>query len=174
MNRAFVAGLGFGASNMSLFLTYALLFWYGQHLMNRGKVDFMDMMTAIFSLMLGALGIGQALIDLGDQDEGLAAARRIFRALDEAKLDPLDGLSTQGVTPSEPCRGVLQLENVTFSYPTRREVPVCKKFSLTIASGEVIAIVGPSGSVSDVYFLLLLFCLLIFFLPLLLLLLLLC
>lgn len=148
MNRAFVAGLGFGASNMSLFLTYALLFWYGQHLMNRGKVNFMDMMTAIFSLMLGALGIGQALIDLGDQDEGLAAARRIFRALDEAKLDPLDGLSTQGISPSEPCRGVLQIENVTFSYPTRSEVPVCKKFSLTIASGEVIAIVGPSGSVS--------------------------
>lgn len=28
MNRAFVAGLGFGASNMSLFLTYTLLFWY--------------------------------------------------------------------------------------------------------------------------------------------------
>lgn len=147
MKRAFVAGLGFGASNMSLFLTYTLLFWYGQRLMNHGKVDFMDMMTAIFSLMLGALGIGQALIDLGDQDEGLAAARRIFRALDEAKLDPLDGLSTDGISPNETSRGVIKIENVSFSYPTRKEIPVCKNFSLTINSGEVIAIVGPSGSV---------------------------
>jgi ATP-binding cassette, subfamily B (MDR/TAP), member 1 len=148
MSRAFVAGVGFGASNMSLFLTYALLFWYGQRLMNHGKVDFMGMMTAIFSLMLGALGIGQALIDLGDQDEGLKAARRIFRALDEAKLDPLDGLAIKGACPTQPCQGVIKIENLTFSYPTRREVPVCKHFNLTIASGEVIAIVGPSGSVS--------------------------
>ncbi len=117
--------------------------------MNRDKVDFMGMMTAIFSLMLGALGIGHALIDLGDQDEGLVAARRIFRALDEAKLDPLDGLSTSGTIPTMACRGVIEIKNVSFSYPTRKEVSVCRDFSLRIDSGEVIAIVGPSGSVSD-------------------------
>ena len=120
--------------------------------MNKGQVNFMDMMTAIFALMLGALGIGQALIDLGDQEEGLAAARRIFLALDEAKLDKLDGLSTSGVSPTEQCRGKIQLENVTFSYPTRKEAPVCNNFSLTIESGEVVAIVGPSGSVSLIIF----------------------
>jgi hypothetical protein len=37
------------------------------------------MMTAILSLMLGALGLGQALTDLGDQKTGLAAAKRIFQ-----------------------------------------------------------------------------------------------
>lgn len=115
--------------------------------MNKDKVDFMGMMTAIFSLMLGALGIGQALIDLGDQEEGLAAARRIFRALDEAKLDKLDGLSTEGESPNEICRGKIQIQNVTFSYPTRMDASVCNNFNLTIEPGEVIAIVGPSGSV---------------------------
>lgn len=127
-------------------------FRYGQHLMNKGKVDFMGMMTAIFSLMLGALGIGQALIDLGDQEEGLAAARRIFLALDEAKSDKLDGLSTTGECPTEICRGKIELQNVTFSYPTRKEVAVCNNFCLTIEPGEVLAIVGPSGSVRFVHF----------------------
>jgi ATP-binding cassette, subfamily B (MDR/TAP), member 1 len=115
--------------------------------MNQGKIDFMQMMTAIFALMLGALGIGQAMIDLGDQDAGLAAARRIFRALDEAKADPLDGLSIAGSIPTERCRGAIELSHVNFSYPTRREIPVCKAFSVKINPGEVVAIVGPSGSV---------------------------
>lgn len=31
-SRAHIAGLGFGGSNFSLFMTYALLFWYGSTL----------------------------------------------------------------------------------------------------------------------------------------------
>lgn len=37
------------------------------------------MMTAILVLMLGALGLGTALSDMGDQKAGLQAAHRIFK-----------------------------------------------------------------------------------------------
>lgn len=43
------------------------------------------MMTAIFTLLLGALGIGQALMDMGDQRVGLQAARRIFQCIEDGK-----------------------------------------------------------------------------------------
>jgi hypothetical protein len=43
------------------------------------------MMTAIFTMLLGALGVGQALMDMGDQRVGLQAARRIFRSIDEGE-----------------------------------------------------------------------------------------
>ena len=41
------------------------------------------MMTAIFTMLLGALGVGQALMDMGDQRIGLQAARRIFENIDQ-------------------------------------------------------------------------------------------
>ena len=44
------------------------------------------MMTAIFTMLLGALGVGQALMDMGDQRIGLQAARRIFENIDQGVL----------------------------------------------------------------------------------------
>jgi ABC-type multidrug transport system fused ATPase/permease subunit len=35
---------------------------------------------------------------------------------------------------------------VNFRYPTRPEVEVCKNYSITIEPGQVVALVGPSGS----------------------------
>jgi hypothetical protein len=49
------------------------------------QISFADMMTAIFTMLLGALGIGQALMDMGDQRVGLQAARRIFQCIDEGE-----------------------------------------------------------------------------------------
>ena len=56
-SRGLVAGLGYGGANMTLFLTYALLFWYGAHLIDNGSINFVQLMTAILTLMLGALGL---------------------------------------------------------------------------------------------------------------------
>lgn len=41
--------------------------------------------------------------------------------------------------------GPISFENVTFSYPTRRDIKVLKNFSMNIDSGRKIAIVGESG-----------------------------
>lgn len=41
------------------------------------------METAIFTLMLGALGLGIAFADLGDQQEGLNVANRVFKSIEE-------------------------------------------------------------------------------------------
>jgi ATP-binding cassette, subfamily B (MDR/TAP), member 1 len=108
------------------------------------------MMISIFSLMLGALGLGQAMIDMTDQSEGLAAARRIFRAVDAAACDKHDGLSIKGERPVDNCKGNIEIKNMTFGYPSRAGIEVCKSFNVSIAAGEVVAIVGPSGSVSTI------------------------
>ena len=118
--------------------------------MNKDQVTFQNMMISIFSLMLGALGLGQALIDMTDQSEGLAASRRIFRVVDAAACDQHDGLSAKGERPTEQCQGNIEIKNMSFGYPSRAGVKVCKSFNVSIAAGEVVAIVGPSGSVSDV------------------------
>ena len=56
IKRSLWAGLGFGGAQCSLFCTYALLFWYGSTLVANNDITFEQMMTAILTLMLGALG----------------------------------------------------------------------------------------------------------------------
>jgi ATP-binding cassette subfamily B protein len=46
----------------------------------------------------------------------------------------------------EPPQGALTFENVTFHYPTRREVSALQDFSLSVRPRERLALVGPSGA----------------------------
>lgn len=146
ITRSRVAGLGFGASNTILFLTYSLLFWYGSRLIEDGKITFVQLMTAILTLMLGALGLGQALTDMGDQKAGIEIAARIFKEIDEGNNSPIDGLSVTGITPKTRAAGRIEIRNLSFVYPTRQDVTVCNNYSLCIEPGETVALVGPSGS----------------------------
>lgn len=145
-NRSIIAGLGFGGSNLSMFCTYALLFWYGAQLIVDEEINFRELMTAIMTLMLGAFGLGAAMTDLADQKEGLLAAKRVFEYIDSSKIDPLDGMSTQGIIPQSGKITKIEFKNVTFSYPTRKNIQIFKNFNITVSEGEVLALVGPSGS----------------------------
>jgi hypothetical protein len=114
------------------------------------KLLMMQLMTAILALMMGAMGLGHAMADLGDTTLAITVADRIFRDIDEGKNSDIDGLSTVGsiltTKDSAPSIGkCLKFENVNFHYPTRREIEVCQNFSLAIEPGETVALVGPSG-----------------------------
>jgi len=144
--RAIVGGFGFGGAQGALFLTYALLFWYGATLIKKGEISFLQLMSSILTLMLGALGLGTALGDLGDQKVGIETAARIFKLIDDGAASPIDGLSVTGLRPSDKAVGRIELKDVNFRYPTRPDVRVCKGLNLTIEPGEMVAFVGPSGS----------------------------
>jgi ATP-binding cassette, subfamily B (MDR/TAP), member 1 len=147
-NRGVVAGLGYGGSNCVLFGTFALLFWYGSTLMEDGEITYEELLIAIMALMFGTFGIGQALNDMGDQKQAIFAAKRIFKLIDgsnNSTLNPTDPLSEDGEIPSTARIGNIEVKNVHFRYPTRKEVKVCENFSLQIQEGEVVALVGASG-----------------------------
>lgn len=144
--RSIIAGLGFGGSNFCMFSTYALLFWYGAQLIVDGEINFRELMTAIMTLMLGAFGLGAAMTDLGDQKEGLLAAKRVFEYIDSSETEPLDGMSMDGIIPPSGKISKIEFRNVSFTYPTRRNVQIFKNFNISVSEGEILALVGPSGS----------------------------
>ena len=109
-------------------------------------MTFENMNIAFLSLLFGALGVTSTIFDSLDQSKGLAAASRIFASIDDSATSPIDPLNPTGLRPNERAKGYLEIKNISFSYPARPDVIVCKKYSLTVQPGEVVALVGPSGS----------------------------
>lgn len=72
-----------------------------------------------------------------------SAAAQLFKLIDRvSEIDPFD---KSGHQPTETV-GVVDLENVSFEYPTRPGVTVLDNYSLHVPAGKVTALVGSSGS----------------------------
>lgn len=74
--------------------------------------------------------------------DGLAAAERIFEALDHAPTTPRPAQPRPAPDPSV---APVRLEDVRFAHPGRPE-PVLDGVDLELAPGELVALVGPSGA----------------------------
>ena len=81
--------------------------------------------------------MGSALADLGDQEEGLLAANRIFQAVEDSEKSPIDGLSETGQQLNKRSEGKIEFKNVIFSYPSRPNVLTCNGLNLTINKGSL-------------------------------------
>ena len=73
---------------------------------------------------------------------GVASAERVFEFLDETAEAP-DIVSATTVPPGA-SRGAIRLEHVSFRYEVDK--PLIEDFSLDVAPGQTIAIVGPTGA----------------------------
>lgn len=58
----------------------------------------------------------------------------------------IDASVSEGEQPTSQVDGLIELKDVSFSYPTRPDVPVFSHFSLIAPAGKVTALVGESGS----------------------------
>jgi ABC-type multidrug transport system fused ATPase/permease subunit len=72
----------------------------------------------------------------------VGSSDRIFQLFDRKSSVPNVG----GARPPDGLRGVIQLKDVSFAYPTRPDVLVLDRVSLTVTPGTVLALCGPSGS----------------------------
>ncbi|MDB5713225.1 MAG: ATP-binding cassette protein [Sphingomonadales bacterium] len=92
-------------------------------------------------LVAGAFG---ALTEVyGDLLRGSAAAGRLAELLNER---PKIAAPDFPLAMPEPPQGRVTFNHVDFRYPTRPEVSALSDFSLDVAPGETVAVVGPSGA----------------------------
>ena len=76
------------------------------------------------------------------------AGDKVFGLLDRSPPAPGTGnytVESLGSPRAHSSAVSIQLDDVSFSYPSRPEHPVLKRLSLTIQPGQTIALVGPSG-----------------------------
>lgn len=136
-------GLGMGVSYVLLFCSWALILWYAGVLVRRGETNGGKSITAIFSVIIGGMSLGQAFSNITAFGKGKAAGFKILEMV--GKQPKMDRHIDDGKKLSE-VKGNIELRHIVFSYPSRPEAVIFRDFSLRIPSGKTVAIVGSSGS----------------------------
>ncbi|KAL4883180.1 P-loop containing nucleoside triphosphate hydrolase protein [Aspergillus karnatakaensis] len=137
-------GLLFSAEYTIIYLGFGLAFWQGINMMSRGDIDSAgDIFIVLLSVVIAAVNLTMLAPYSIDFSRAASAAAQLFVLIDrESAINPYN---TDGLQP-ESVVGELEVENVTFSYPTRPGVTVLDSFSLRVPAGKVTALVGQSGS----------------------------
>lgn len=145
---------------MSLFFMGILgsVLVYGCHLIQAGELTVGQMSQFLLYSMSVSMSAGQLARLYNELQRMLGATQRVRELLREpTEPDPLvarrGGVQTvdptaQSRSPAPPPRilGKVEFRDVEFAYPSRPEVPVLQRLSLTASPGQRIALVGPSGA----------------------------
>ncbi|KAM1154102.1 hypothetical protein ACFX2I_036449 [Malus domestica] len=138
-----VSGFGFGFSFFIMFCTNALVFHIGAILVKHGQVTFEQVFMVFFAVTMSAMGVSQSTSMAPDFNKAKDSAASIFQILDSKPK--IDSSSDEGMTPSH-LIGEIELERVSFKYPTRPDVQIFRDPCLKMPSGRTVALVGESGS----------------------------
>lgn len=97
----------------------------------------------VYTAFVGGTMAGFA--DLYSQlQKALGATQRVRELLKEDMEDVT--LEESPLDPAYRLQGTVTLDQVSFRYPSRPEIPVLQNVSLQVHAGQQVAIVGPSGS----------------------------
>jgi ATP-binding cassette subfamily B protein len=127
--------------------------WIGGREVMQGKLSSGALSAFIFYAVVVAGAIGAISEVIGELQRAGGAAERLMELLAETPLIRSPDHPTP--LPAQ-LRGSVAFEGVTFHYPSRPDRPATKDFSLTVASGQTVALVGPSGAGKTTLFQLLL------------------
>ncbi|QQR42548.1 ATP-binding cassette domain-containing protein [Myxococcus xanthus] len=132
----FMGGTGFTGLASTL-----LVFWYGTHMVVSGDITVGGLTSFLMYTLMVVMAVG-ALSELwAEFMKAGGATERVFELIDRTPAISVSG----GERPAN-MEGHLRFRDVSFSYPTRRDVPVLQGLDLDVAPGEVVALVGHSGA----------------------------
>lgn len=126
---------------VGLFGGVCLVIWFGGNLVLEGRLILSDLVA----FLLQSLFIAGSLAGLGEiyasVQRSIGASERIFEILEEPSEVDIDG-------EPEPVRyeGEIRFRQVSFAYPSRKDVAVLKGIDLSVPAGQKIALVGHSGA----------------------------
>ncbi|KXH37252.1 ATP-binding cassette sub-family B member 5 [Colletotrichum simmondsii] len=137
-------GVMFGGQYFVIYAGSGLAFWQGIAMVARKEVDGVGtVFTVLFSVIIASTTITAVAPHMVVFSRAATAASKLFALIDrESSIDPFSEL---GAKP-EKVSGTIDIERVSFSYPTRPDAQVLKDFSLRVPAGKVTALVGTSGS----------------------------
>lgn len=131
MLRGLIGFGGYGA--------IAVVLWFGGNMLVDGSLSIGELTSFLLYTLTVAFSLGALSGLYEDFMKALGASERVFELIDRRPA------VTGGSERPAQVRGEVRLTEITFAYPTRPDVPVLNKLSLSLEPGQVVALVGPSG-----------------------------
>jgi ATP-binding cassette subfamily B protein len=128
---------------MLAFGAITLVLWEGANDVIAGRLSGGTIAAFVLASAIVAGAVGALSEVYGDFMRAAGASGRVRDLL--AELPQVTAPAVPQALP-EPARGRLAFEAVSFSYPSRPDLPALHDFSLVVEPGERVAIVGPSGA----------------------------
>ncbi|KAK8524744.1 hypothetical protein V6N13_015756 [Hibiscus sabdariffa] len=144
VKRSQILGLTLGFSQGAMYCAYTLTLWYGAYLIKQGHTGFGDVYKIFLILVLSSFSVGQLAGLAPDTTRAATAIPAVFDILDRKPL--VGNFQDKGrkIERSKPLD--INLQMVTFAYPSRPQVIVLRDFYLKVKGGSTMALVGGSGS----------------------------
>uniref|UniRef100_UPI00398E787C antigen peptide transporter 2-like n=1 Tax=Pristiophorus japonicus TaxID=55135 RepID=UPI00398E787C len=117
-----------------------IMLYCGHYLIRTGHMTSGKLIAFILYQMNFGTYVATLVHMCSEMIHSVGAAEKVFEYLDRKPSVPTDGKLV-----AETLKGHVEFQNVSFSYPTRPEIQVLKNVSFELKSGEITALVGPSG-----------------------------
>jgi subfamily B ATP-binding cassette protein MsbA len=143
IQRAKVRGVFFGMLTFSTFAGIVFVLWQGGLLVLEGQLTAGSLVSFLLYTVTIAASIGALATSFSSYQEAVGAAERVFQILE---MSPDIADPEVPVPLPMPVRGRVAYENVSFRYHGDPDTPwTLDGINLSVAPGEVVALVGPSG-----------------------------
>ena len=137
---AHVSGFFYGYSQFMRFFFVAIVFYISAVFVNKQNDDPKNTYLAVYILFIAAVGSGMAISSVPPLGKARKSAENIFEIIDEkSKISSKHASGEKIIT-----RGEIELVNVDFKYPSRKE-KVLDSINMKIPATKKIALVGHSG-----------------------------
>ena len=128
-----------------IFGAIVFVLWLGANAVMGREMSSGDLAQFVLYAAIVAGAIGALSEVFGDAQRAAGATERLLELL--ALHSPIQAPAVPKPLPPRGSKGALLcLDEVTFHYPSRQDVPSLADFTLEVKPGETVAIVGPSGA----------------------------
>ncbi len=135
-----------GLTVAGIFMVFASIvgvLWSGARSVIDGSMSGGELIQfMLYAVLLGG-AVGALSEVWGDLMRAAGASERLSELL---SVKPDIAPPAHPLAMPVPARGAVRFDAVTFRYPTRPDTPALDGFSLDVAPGETVALVGPSGA----------------------------